>query len=223
MYVCVLAGPHGRILQTPAPHGWPNGLPGVYRHSGEGLQGAGCVIACVCVCEIQHSALRGWPRMLITTAWCVRFCAFVRLYISGYCAMTTCLLSRNPLGSIASLEDLNSPSFKPHLAWQNADQARAPCTCHAQSDSLVKTEISRNLRLGTEAGAQEVAAARNAFIKARLQQDFLDGCVRACVLVCDCVCLRVRGLCVDVRACVCVCVCVCLCVCVCVLKGLEIG
>ena len=55
-----------------------------------------------------------------------------------------------------------------------------------QSDSLVKTEIARNLKLGPDASVEQVAAARNAFIKARLQQDFLDGCVcllRTLVLV----------------------------------------
>lgn len=40
---------------------------------------------------------------------------------------------------------------------------------------MVKTEVAESLGLGEDAESHEVAAARNAFTRDRLQNDFLDG------------------------------------------------
>lgn len=84
------------------------------------------------------------------------------------------------LGSCPRLGPASHSPFLCGVAAHNCGLERACLPAlRAQSDSLVKTEIARNLRLGPNATAEEVAVARNAFIKARLQQDFLDGCVGA--------------------------------------------
>jgi len=70
-------------------------------------------------------------------------------------------------------KDLMGESFRRQLLMDG--QMDSLVFIATQSDSLVKTEIARNLKLAPDASAEEVATARNAFIKARLQQDFLDG------------------------------------------------
>lgn len=52
-----------------------------------------------------------------------------------------------------------------------------PSNSLTQSDSLVRTEVAGSLGLGPGCSLAQAAAARNAFTKGRLQQDFLDGWV----------------------------------------------